>query len=80
MPSASAIEGYTFAGWYVADENGHMTTVAFNANDAITKDTSVIGKWLYNGKLTVKYVADGVEAPKDNNVYAGGAKLQLLMV
>lgn len=74
LPSASAIEGYTFAGWYVADENGHMTTVAFNANDAITKDTSVIGKWLYNGKLTIKYVADGVEAPKDNNVYAGGAK------
>lgn len=74
LPSASSIEGYSFAGWYVADENGHMTTVAFNANDAITKDTSVIGKWLYNGKLTVKYVADGVEAPKDNNAYAGGAK------
>ena len=74
LPSASSIEGYSFAGWYVADANGHMTTVAFNANDAITKDTSVIGKWLYNGKLTVKYVADGVEAPKDNNVYAGGAK------
>ncbi len=74
LPSASAIEGYTFAGWYVADENGHMTNVAFNANDAILKDTNVIGKWLYNGKLTVKYVADGVEAPKDNNVYAGGAK------
>ena len=74
LPSASVIEGYTFAGWYVADENGHMTTVAFNANDAILRDTNVIGKWLYNGKLTVKYVADGVEAPKDNNVYAGGAK------
>ena len=74
LPSASAIEGYTFAGWYVADENGHMTTVAFNANDAILRDTNVIGKWLYNGELTVKYVADGVEAPKDNNVYAGGAK------
>ena len=74
LPSASAIEGYSFAGWYVADENGHMTTVAFNANDAILRDTNVIGKWLYNGKLTVKYVADGVEAPKDNNVYAGGAK------
>ena len=74
LPSASAIEGYSFAGWYVADENGHMTTVAFNANDAILKDTNVIGKWLYNGKLTVKYVADGVDAPKDNNVYAGGAK------
>ena len=74
LPSASAIEGYSFAGWYVADENGHITTVAFNANDAILKDTNVIGKWLYNGELTVKYVADGVEAPKDNNVYAGGAK------
>ena len=74
LPSASAIEDYSFAGWYVADENGHMTNVAFNANDAILKDTNVIGKWLYNGKLTVKYVADGVEAPKDNNVYAGGAK------
>ena len=74
LPSASAIEGYTFAGWYVADENGHLTTVPFNANDAILRDTNVIGKWLYNGKLTVKYVADGVEAPKDNNVYAGGAK------
>ena len=74
LPSASTIEGYSFAGWYVADENGHMTNVAFNANDPILKDTNVIGKWLYNGKLTVKYVADGVEAPKDNNVYAGGAK------
>ena len=74
LPSASAIEGYSFAGWYVADENGHMTNVAFNANDAILRDTNVIGKWLYNGQLTVKYVADGVEAPKDNNVYAGGAK------
>ena len=74
LPSASAIEGYTFAGWYVADENGHMTNVAFNANDVILRDTNVIGKWLYNGKLTVEYVADGVEAPKDNNVYAGGAK------
>ena len=74
LPSASAIEGYSFAGWYVADENGHVTNVAFNANDAILKDTNVIGKWLYNGKLTVKYVADGLEAPKDNNVYAGGAK------
>ena len=74
LPSASAIEGYSFAGWYVADGADHMTTEVFNANDPILKDTNVIGKWLYNGKLTVKYVADGVEAPKDNNVYAGGAK------
>ncbi len=74
LPSIPTVDEYSFAGWYVADENGHMTNVAFNANDAILKDTNVIGKWLYNGELTVKYVADGVEAPKDNNVYAGGAK------
>ena len=74
LPSIPTVDEYSFAGWYVADENGHMTTVAFNANDAILKDTNVIGKWLYNGELKVKYVADGVEAPKDNNVYAGGAK------
>lgn len=74
LPSASEIEGYSFAGWYYADGNGNITKDVFNANDAILRDTNVIGKWLYNGKLTVKYVADGVEAPKDNNVYAGGAK------
>ena len=74
LPSIPSVDEYSFAGWYVADENDHMTTVAFNANAAILKDTNVIGKWLYNGKLTVKYVADGVKAPEDNNVYAGGAK------
>ena len=74
LPSIPTVDEYSFAGWYVADGAGHMTTEAFNANDPILKDTNVIGKWLYNGKLTVKYVADGVEAPKDNNVYAGGAK------
>ncbi|MSS56960.1 InlB B-repeat-containing protein, partial [Holdemanella biformis] len=74
LPIIPTINDYSFAGWYVADENDHMTTKVFNANDAILRDTNVIGKWLYNGELTVKYVADGVEAPKDNNVYAGGAK------
>ena len=74
LPSIPTVDEYSFAGWYVADSAGHMTTEAFNANDAILKDTNVIGKWLYNGELKVKYVADGVEAPKDNNVYAGGAK------
>ena len=74
LPSIPTVDEYSFAGWYVADGAGHMTTEAFNANAAILKDTNVIGKWLYNGKLTVRYVADGVEAPKDNNVYAGGAK------
>ena len=74
LPSATTTSDYSFAGWYYADGNGNITKDAFNANDAILRDTNVIGKWLYNGKLTVKYVADGVEAPKDNNVYAGGAK------
>lgn len=55
LPSASVIEGYSFAGWYYADGNGNITKDAFNANDAILKDTNVIGKWLYNGKLTVVY-------------------------
>ena len=79
LPSASEIEGYSFAGWYYADGNGHMTTKVFNANDAITKDTSVIGKWLYNGELTVVYDpgTEGTKAtvPTDSNIYAGGAKV-----
>ena len=79
LPSASEIKGYSFAGWYVADGNGHMTTEVFNANDAITKDTSVIGKWLYNGRLTVIYDpgTEGTKAtvPTDSNIYAGGAKV-----
>ena len=74
LPAVPEINDYTFAGWYVADGNGNLTTEVFHAEDAIVRNTSVIGKWLYNGNLTVKYVADGVEAPKDNNVYAGGAK------
>ena len=55
LPSATTISDYSFAGWYYADGNGNITKDAFNANEAITKDTSVIGKWLYNGKLTVVY-------------------------
>ena len=79
LPSASEIKGYSFAGWYYADGNGNITKDVFNANDAITKDTSVIGKWLYNGKLKVVYDpgAEGSNAkvPTDSNVYAGGAKV-----
>lgn len=55
LPNASPIEGYSFAGWYYADDYGNITKNAFNVNEAITKDTNVIGKWLYNGKLTVVY-------------------------
>ena len=79
LPSASVIEGYSFAGWYYADGNGNITKDAFNANDAITKNTSVIGKWLYNGNLTVVYNPGTEESkatvPTDSNIYAGGAKV-----
>ncbi|MBU9897053.1 hypothetical protein KTQ87_12995, partial [Holdemanella biformis] len=48
-------------------------------NEAITKDTSVIGKWLYNGELKVVYDpgTEGSKAtvPTDSNIYAGGAKV-----
>lgn len=44
LPSATTISDYSFAGWYYADGNGNITKDAFNANEAITKDTSVIGK------------------------------------
>ena len=79
LPSASEIKGYSFAGWYYADGNGNITADAYNTNDAITKDTSVIGKWLYNGELKVVYDPGTEESkakvPTDSNIYAGGAKV-----
>ena len=51
LPSATTTSDYSFAGWYYADGNGNITSDAYNTNEAITKDTSVIGKWLYNGEL-----------------------------
>ena len=79
LPSATTTSDYSFAGWYYADGNGNITKDAFNANDAITKDTSVIGKWLYNGELKVVYDpgTEGSKAtvPTDSNIYAGGAKV-----
>ena len=79
LPSATMISDYSFAGWYYADGNGNVTKDAFNANDAITKDTSVIGKWLYNGKLKVVYdpgtEGSNAKVPTDSNIYAGGAKV-----
>ena len=79
LPSATPTSDYSFAGWYYADSNGNITKHAFNANEAITKNTSVIGKWLYNGKLTVVYDpgTEGKKAtvPTDRNFYAGGAKV-----
>ena len=79
LPSATTISDYSFAGWYYTDGNGNITKDAFNANEAITKDTSVIGKWLYNGKLTVVYdpgeEGSNAKVPTDSNIYAGGAKV-----
>ena len=79
LPSATTISDYSFAGWYYTDGNGNITKDAFNANEAITKDTSVIGKWLYNGELTVVYdpgeEGSNAKVPTDSNIYAGGAKV-----
>ena len=79
LPSATTTSDYSFAGWYYADGNGNITNDAYNTNEAITKDTSVIGKWLYNGRLTVIYDpgTEGTKAtvPTDSNIYAGGAKV-----
>ena len=79
LPSATTTSDYSFAGWYYADGNGNITSDAYNTNGAITKDTSVIGKWLYNGELNVVYDpgTEGSKAtvPTDSNIYAGGAKV-----
>ena len=78
LPSATTTSDYSFAGWYYADGNGNITSDAYNTNEAITKDTSVIGKWLYNGELKVVYDPGTEESkatvPTDSNIYAGGAK------
>ena len=79
LPSATTTSDYSFAGWYYADGNGNITKDAFNANEAITKNTSVIGKWLYNGELRVVYnpgtEESNAKVPADSNIYAGGAKV-----
>ena len=79
LPSATTTSDYSFAGWYFADGNGNITADAYNTNEAITKDTSVIGKWLYNGELKIVYDpgTEGSKAtvPTDSNIYAGGAKV-----
>lgn len=78
LPGATTTSDYSFAGWYYADENGNITSDAYNTNEAITKDTSVIGKWLYNGKLKVVYdpgTERNAKVPTDSNIYAGGAKV-----
>ena len=78
LPSIPTINEYSFAGWYYADGNGNITSEVFNTNNTITKDTSVVGKWLYKGELRVVYnpgTEKDATVPTDSNIYAGGAKV-----
>ena len=78
LPSIPTINEYSFAGWYYADGNGSITSEVFNTNNTITRDTSIVGKWLYKGQLTVVYkpgAETGATVPTDDKVYAGGARV-----
>ena len=76
--TVATINEYSFAGWYYADGNGNITSEVFNTNNTITKDTTVVGKWLYKGELTVVYnpgTEKDATVPTDDKVYAGGARV-----
>ena len=78
LPSIPTINEYSFSGWYYADGNGNITSEVFNTNNTITRDTSIVGKWLYKGELRVVYdpgTETGATVPTDDKVYAGGAKV-----
>ena len=78
LPSIPTINEYSFAGWYYADGNGNITSEVFNTNNTITRDTSIVGKWLYKGELRVVYkpgAETGATVPTDDKVYADGAKV-----
>ena len=70
---AGAVWGtdYTFDGWYTDD--GKL----FSPETRISRDTNVTGKWLYNGKLHVRYYNAGTALPLDDTPYADGAKVQV---
>ena len=78
LPSIPTINEYSFAGWYYVDGNGNITSEVFNTNNTITRDTSIVGKWLYIGELRVVYdpgTEKDVTVPTDDRVYAGGARV-----
>ena len=78
LPSIPTINEYSFAGWYYADGNGNITSEVFNTNNTITRDTSIVGKWLYKGELRVVYnpgTEKDATVPTDSNIYAGGARV-----
>ena len=71
LPSPGTVPDYTFAGWY--DSDGKM----FNPDNRIEKNTSVTGKWLYNGEFKVQY-KDGDKVVKtDPETYADGSKAKV---
>ena len=78
LPSIPTINEYSFTGWYYADGNGNITSEVFNTNNTITRDTSIVGKWLYKGELRVVYnpgTEKDATVPTDDRVYAGGARV-----
>ena len=78
LPSIPTINEYSFAGWYYADGNGNITSEVFHTGSTITRDTSIVGKWLYKGELRVVYKPGsetGATVPTDDRVYAGGARV-----
>ena len=78
LPSIPTINEYSFAGWYYADGNGNITSEVFHTGSTITRDTSIVGKWLYKGELRVVYnpgTETGATVPTDDKVYAGGARV-----
>ena len=78
LPSIPTINEYSFAGWYYADGNGNITSEVFHTKNTITRDTSIVGKWLYKGELRVVYdpgTETGATVPTDDKVYADGAKV-----
>ena len=78
LPSIPTINEYSFAGWYYADGNGNITSEVFHTGCTITRDTSIVGKWLYKGELRVVYdpgTEKDVTVPTDDRVYAGGARV-----
>ena len=78
LPSIPTINEYSFAGWYYADGNGNITSEVFHTGSTITRDTSIVGKWLYKGELRVIYKPGsetGATVPTDGRVYAGGARV-----
>ena len=78
LPSIPTINEYSFAGWYYADGNGSITSEVFHTGSTITRDTSIVGKWLYKGELRVVYnpgTEKDATVPTDDKVYAGGARV-----